>query len=85
MLSEEQGKNGDKVPILQGRTLDIYMLYLSVVHKGGFRSVTAAKLWRSIAEEFKLEMTNMTGRKLKETYDKWLLKFEKNDILNIYE
>eukprot|EP00767_Chilomastix_cuspidata_P002984 gnl/Chilomastix_cuspidata/3106.p1 GENE.gnl/Chilomastix_cuspidata/3106~~gnl/Chilomastix_cuspidata/3106.p1 ORF type:complete len:798 (-),score=330.59 gnl/Chilomastix_cuspidata/3106:1583-3976(-) len=77
-LHSEHGYPLKKLPIIGGKKLNIYQLFVKVQQKGGLNAVIKRKLFKSIGKELQIppSVTNV-GYVLKTKYTELILPFEK--------
>lgn len=71
---QEKGITPLKPPTLGGKEIDFYVLYKSVIERGGAEKV---KIWKDLCDELELPKSCTSGaHHLKNHYKKLLLGFE---------
>lgn len=67
---EKRGEPLRQLPKVEGRDLDLYKLFSSVVNKGGYQVVERANIWKSVADDLKLSIACVRNNSLRNNYHK---------------
>lgn len=73
---EKRGEALRTMPRVEGRDLDLFKLFTSVVNRGGYQVVERANMWKSVADELKFSIVCVRNNTLRNHYHKYLYAYE---------
>eukprot|EP00026_Physarum_polycephalum_P001007 Phypoly_transcript_01008.p1 GENE.Phypoly_transcript_01008~~Phypoly_transcript_01008.p1 ORF type:complete len:1023 (-),score=208.76 Phypoly_transcript_01008:373-3441(-) len=73
---EKRGEPLRVMPRVEGRDLDLFKLFTSVVNRGGYQVVERANLWKSVADDLKFSIVCVRNNTLRNHYHKYLYAYE---------